>query len=306
MDINSEYIELFTDIAQQIELPKIEGFCLPQSDNDYENTNQEHNKKDIVTIDKNLKKKDEFGVVILEDGSAGAFYTSLDDTLIQLENHLENIYSNIKDENQSTLSLIKKFNSHSLHERAIALGAINAVSQFIMDKAGYIPTNKNNTSTGIDQARQGERIGMIGYFSPLIKRLTKKGIEVLVLEKNPGRVELQAGVVLTENVKDLTSCQHILCTASTLINYTLDEVLSHSKQAKSFSLIGPSGSSLPDILFERGVNAIGGYHFTDIPALKLALANKESWGHAGNKYQLTPEDYPGVETLLNRIKNKAK
>ncbi|KAG1694679.1 NAD-dependent protein deacetylase [Nymphon striatum] len=31
------------------------------------------------------EKKDEFGVVILEDGSAGAFYTSLDDTLKQLK-----------------------------------------------------------------------------------------------------------------------------------------------------------------------------------------------------------------------------
>ncbi len=291
MDISSEYIELFNDIAKQIDLPKVEGIYLPQ----------------VKGKCADAEKKDEFGVVILEDGSAGAFYISLDDTLKQLKLHLESSYSNIKNENQDTLSLIKKFKSTSLHERAIALGAINAASQFIMSQAEFTAPDKNKNKTssiGISQAKQGERIGMIGYFSPLIERLLDKGIDVLVLEKNPARVEQQQGVILTEDVADLSSCQHILCTASTLINNTLDEVLSHSKQAKSFSLIGPSGSSLPDILFKHGVNAVGGYYFTDIPALKLALENQESWGHSGNKYQLTPEDYPGIETLLERIKNK--
>ena len=176
-----------------------------------------------------------------------------------------------------------------------------------MSQAGFTAPDKNKnkiSSIGIDQAIKGERIGMIGFFTPLIERLLEKGIEILVLEKNPDRVESQQSVILTEDVADLSSCQHILCTASTLINNTLDEVLSHSKQAKSFSLIGPSGSSLPDILFKHGIDAVGGYHFTDIPALKVALENQESWGHSGNKYQLTLEDYPGIETLLETIKNK--
>ncbi len=298
MDISSEYIELFSGIAKQIDLPKIEGIYLPQQvKENIENTENGDG-----------EKKDEFGVVILEDGSAGAFYISLDDTLKQLKLQIEGSNLNTIKKNQDTLNLIRKFNSTSLHERAIALGAINAASQFIMSQAEFSAPDKNKNKTisiGIGQAKKGERIGMIGYFSPLIERLLDKGIEVLVLEKNPARVEPQQGVILSEDIAGLSSCQHILCTASTLINNTLDEVLSYSKQAKSFSLIGPSGSSLPDILFKHGVDAVGGYHFTDIPALKLALANQESWGHSGNKYQLTPEDYPGIETLLERIKNKS-
>jgi len=296
MDISSEYIALFTDIAKKIDFPNVEGIYLPH----LADKNTESNDK---------QKKDEFGVVILEDGSSGAFYVSLDDTLKQLEAYLESNYSNSSGnrEKPDTLSLIKNFKSTTLHERAVALGAINAVSQFIMNQAGFTAPgkDKNKTSSiGIDQAKKGERIGMIGFFSPLIERLLEKGIEILVLEKNPARVELQTGVTLTENVADLSNCDHILCTASTLINNTLDVVLSHSKQAKSFSLIGPSGSSIPDILFKHGVDAVGGYHFTDIPALKQALDNQESWGHSGYKYQLTREDYPGIETLLERIKNK--
>ncbi len=176
-----------------------------------------------------------------------------------------------------------------------------------MRLAGFSPTDTNDDKTssiGISQAKKGEHIGMIGYFAPLIERLIEKDSEVLVLEKNPARVESQQGIILSENVTDLSSCQHILCTASTLINNTLDEVLQHSKQAKSFSLIGPSGSSLPDVLFKHGVNAVGGFHFTDIPALKQALKNQESWGHTGSKYQLTPNSYPGIEVLLENIVQK--
>jgi uncharacterized protein (DUF4213/DUF364 family) len=285
MTLPNEYLELFTRIAEHVTFPAVEGIYLP-------------------TPREESEKKDEFAVVILEDGSAGAFYTSLDDTLEQLKKR----YPEGETVKQDCLSLIKKITSNKHHERAIALGAINAASQHVMKLAGFSPVDADAlaksgkaSSTGISQAKKGERIGMIGYFGPLIERLLEKGIEVLVLEKNPARVEPQAGVIVSENVKDLSTCQHILCTASTLINNTLDEVLQHSKQAKSFSLIGPSGSSLPDILFKHGVNAVGGFHFSDIPALKQALKNQESWGHTGSKYQLTPENYPGIEVLLERI-----
>jgi len=286
MTLSNEYLTLFTRIAEQVAFPAVEGIYVPTPRDDSE-------------------KKDEFGVVILEDGSAGAFYTSLGDTLEQLKKR----YPEGETVKQDCLSLINKVSSNKLHERAVAFGAINAASQHVMKLAGFsavdadaLATSGKASSVGISQAKKGERIGMIGYFGPLIERLLEKGIEVLVLEKNPARVEPQAGVIISEKVKDLSTCQHILCTASTLINNTLDEVLQHSKQAKSFSLIGPSGSSLPDSLFKHGVNAVGGFHFSDIPALKQALKNQESWGHTGSKYQLTPENYPGIEVLSERIK----
>ena len=98
MDISIEYIKLFTDIAEQIDFPKVEGIYLPH------------------LVDENIKKKDEFGVVILEDGSAGAFYISLDDTLEQLQTHLENTNTNIKSNNKyekrDALSLIQKFKKY--------------------------------------------------------------------------------------------------------------------------------------------------------------------------------------------------
>ncbi|CAA6824561.1 MAG: Unknown protein [uncultured Thiotrichaceae bacterium] len=169
MSISSEYVELFSSIAKQVSLPAIEAIYLP-------------------TPIAESKKKDDFGIVILEDGSAGAFYISLDNTLEQLQS----LYPEGENVAQECLSLIKNLTSDSLPQRAVALGAINAASQYMMSRAGFSAPDKKNSktsSTGISQAKKGECIGMIGYFAPLIERLLEKEIEVLVLEKNPGRVE---------------------------------------------------------------------------------------------------------------------
>jgi len=284
MSLLNEYLELFTQIANRIPLPKIKSVYLPESDR---------------LVD-GIKKKDEFGFVVLDDDSVGAFYTSFDNTLECLEKRYpDNLHLNL-----DSLSVIKHITGSSLPMRAIALGTINAVSQHIMKRAKFTTPDKkttNSQSTGISQAKAGERIGMIGYFAPLIERLLGKDIEILVLEKDPKRVEPQQGVTVSERIADLAQCDHILCTASTLINDTLDEILQHSTLAKTFSLIGPTGSSLPDLLFKHGVNAVGGFHFHDLPALQQALSSNESWGHAGKKYQITPDRYPGIYALLKKF-----
>ncbi len=74
--------------------------------------------------------------------------------------------------------------------------------------------------------------------------------------------------------------------------------------AEAVDLIGPSGSGLPDVLFEHGVHAVGGVSFDDTSALREALRRRESWGSAGSKYELTSANYPGFEVLLTAARNK--
>jgi len=86
---------------------------------------------------------------------------------------------------------------------------------------------------------------------------------------------------------------------------TLDEILAVRNNTTRLSLIGPSGSGLPDILFKHGVDAVGGIKFHDNKALLDALDKQEKWGHAGEKYQLTTVNYPGVSQLLKLIREPA-
>jgi hypothetical protein len=109
---------------------------------------------------------------------------------------------------------------------------------------------------------------------------------------------------LSEDLASLAHCRLVYCTASTLINDSLEQVLENCVNAEAVDLIGPTGSGLPDVLFEHGVHAVGGVSFDDAVALREVLARRESWGAVGNKYELTAANYPGFEALLSAALNQ--
>ena len=278
MSINNDYQTLIKRILQQIDLPAIAEIHLPTAGDE---------------------RDDEFGFIFLEDGSVGPFYTRLDDTLAILTTRLGNTPAH-KPDTTSLKALLDLFSSSDIADRALALGAFNAMSAHLMHRAGFSPAEAL-TSTGRDDSEPGELIGMVGYFCPLVDRLLSRGCKVMIIEKRPERVQVQPGVEVSTDPEALAPCRTVLCTASTLINDTLDEILAAASQASDFNLIGPSSSGLPDVAFAHGVTSTGGVAFEDTSALKQALENNDSWGKAGKKYQLTPESYPGIDVLLDRL-----
>ena len=283
MSIVKEYIEIAEQINLHCDLPKIYRLYLPD----------QRETQDV---------RDEFGLIFLRGGVVAPFYASLPGTL-------ETLWQKFpvgREIELDLLDLIRLFADSDLANKAIALGAFNAMSQFVMQRAGLLPLNNlAGANMGSAKPRAGERIGMVGYFCPLIDKLVDRGVEVLVLEKQPERVEARPGVFMSENPADLEPCRIVLCTAATLINDSIDEILAHCQHAENVSLIGPSGSGLPDVLFKRGIDAVGGVYFSDQYQLSARLRDRESWGEAGQKYQLSPDSYPGYKALLSRI-NKAR
>jgi uncharacterized protein (DUF4213/DUF364 family) len=267
-------IQLAQRVAMQLDIPPIISIVLPEW----------VERDDVV---------DEFGFVILRDGSIGPFYVSLDDSL----RDCHRLYPEGQALNLAAVDLVADLTHSSQARRAIALGAFNAISQHVFRCANYVP--EDSASIGSQQPKAGQTVGMVGYFKRLIKRLRALDVEVLVLEKNPQRVDDDAGVRLTTQPKDLQQCDHILCTASTLINGTLESLLQQRRRAASFSLIGPSGSGLPDILFELGVDSVGGVMFRGSAQQVIDTFNDpETRGKTGHKYQITAQHYPGIEDLL--------
>jgi uncharacterized protein (DUF4213/DUF364 family) len=273
MSISAGILAMARRLCAELDVPEIVGLHLPElcADDEF---------------------RDEFGFVFLADGSAAPFYVSLPGTLSQLHERFPR-------PQQARLSLpdcLEGLAETSLPERALAVGAWNALSQHLIRCAGY-RCPPRGSATG-NQPRPGERIGMVGYFCPIIDRLVEAGMEVLVIEQQPGRVPRRAHVELSEDLEALAQCRLVYCTASTLINDSLEQVLDCCANAESVELIGPSGSGLPDVLFEYGIHAVGGVSFEDATALREVLARRESWGSVGHKYELTASNYPGIESLL--------
>ncbi len=283
MSIIPDYLDLARHVYTQLELPKVSRLYLPR-------------------INPTADIRDEFGLIFLDDGVVAPFYASLPGALAGLWDR----YPVDTPVALELAQLIQELGDPDLATSAIALGAFNAMSQHLMKRSGLLPlSEQTGANMGSAKPEAGELVGMVGYFCPLIDKLLARGCRVLVVEKQPQRVEPRPGLQLSEDPNDLKNCRIVLCTAATLINDSLDDILSHCEQAEDFSLIGPSGSGLPDVLFARGVDSVGGVFFPDQQRLDERLQARESWGDTGQKYQLTPDNYPGCEVLLRQLRGQA-
>jgi uncharacterized protein (DUF4213/DUF364 family) len=266
-------------VSQAIGLPGVRGLYLPEL------------KRDEVF-------RDEFGFVLLDSGAVGAFYVSLDDTLAGLWRQ----FPVPATAGMALDVLLDKLNGADPADHALGIGAYNALSQHVMTLAGYKPADrKHKTDTSTDIVG---RVGMVGYFCPLVERLTAQGRAVVVLENLPERVLANPLVTHVSTPAGLAGCEQIICTASTLINDTLDEIIAACASARHFALTGPTAGGLPDAVFARGVDTVGAIHFPDQHRLLETLGAGLPWGAAGNKYEISRADYPGLEALLQQAQQR--
>ena len=272
--IGEDYREIGERIVTLLGKPRVTGLYLP-----------------APVADETFR--DEFGFVFLDDGGIGPFYVSMQDILGGISRR----YPRPEQCNEDAVSLLRGFSAEDPASRALALGTYNALSASLYRAAGFEPPDRTANS-GLTDVSPEHPVGMVGYFSPLVDKLTAQGCDVLVLERSPERVPERPGVVVTTRAQDLASCRRLLCTASTLINDSLDDVLAIIRPGTCFELVGPSGSGLPDPLLARGVTSIGGVSFTDRDRLVEHLGRGGSWGKAGRKYQLDAGSYPGLEQLV--------
>jgi len=185
-------------------------------------------------------------------------------------------------------------------QRAVALGAISAITQHVFKAAGYAPPAAANSLGGGDFSR-ADHVGMVGLFPSLSKRLRAQGVALTVLELRAEKVQHDGNFRVTLDPAALRDCSHILCTASTLMTGTLGAVLDHVAGAGHIALIGPSASCFPDPLFARGIHVLGGAAVRDADQLTARLANGEPWGESVRRYAIDATTYPGLDALLASI-----
>jgi uncharacterized protein (DUF4213/DUF364 family) len=275
--INEAYQQIGTQLAARLGHPAVSGLYLP-----------------APVADETFR--DEFGFVLLADGSVGPFYVSMGDLLRKLwQRHPQPALLR-----SDATTLLQGFADDDLARRALALGAYNALSATLFHRVGFVPPERLGNG-GLNDVPAGSSVGMVGYFRPLVDRLTAQGCSVQVLELSPERVENREGVSCCSDPSELGGCDRVLCTASALINNSLEGLLAVLPRRVRIELVGPSGSGLPDPLFARGVSAVGGSLFNSQKKLIQHLDRGEPWGSVAHKYQLDAISYPGLSTLLERL-----
>ncbi|MFA5559117.1 MAG: DUF364 domain-containing protein [Methanofastidiosum sp.] len=179
--------------------------------------------------------------------------------------------------------------SNDIQERSLAVGSISCMSQPFLSSNQIKKRGFNECRDIMDMLNPTDTVAIVGY-GGFVRKLLGKCKEIHVTEMRPR--ERFESVIIGENVdfgpkeiyihtekdnkKVLSKSDIVMITASTLVNGTFDEVIDYSKNARIRGLYGPSGSIIPDVLFENGLNYQRVYEITNTPRFEYDSINDAS------------------------------
>lgn len=183
--------------------------------------------------------------------------------------------------------------------RTLGLAAANALTAWVYARCGFAPPPAGDSLAAVDP-QPGERVGMVGFFGPLVEPILATGAALVVIELRADLLGERQGVTVTADAGALADCDKVLATGTLLLNGTLPRMRAAARRARRFALIGPSAGLLPDALFAAGVTDIGGSWVVDGPGFAEALRCGERRGRNARKFALAASTYPGLPALLAR------
>lgn len=240
-------------------------------------------------------KDAEFCALELEDGSIGFSYARIN----AAERLLRARAAAAQFAGMDALTLARGYGEADPAARALGFAAINALSQRLFSRANWTPLAAGD-SLGEIEPKSGEHIGMIGFFQPLIPRVNEARARLTVLELRPELAGEHENFRVTLDPADLASCEKVVSTCTVMLNDTLDAVLAACRNSRHFAIVGPTAGCVPDPLFARGVDTIGGRRVVDIEGFRDAFCKGKKWGSFAGKYVIARQDYPGIDWLLER------
>ncbi len=108
--------------------------------------------------------------------------------------------------------------------------------------------------------KPGEKVAMVGLFSPLVERIRATGAILTIIEKNPQRLELLSP---EDKQQVLKNCDVAIITATTLLNKTFEETVNLLGRPRVVALLGPSTPLVPEIFRNTPVTHLGGVAVID-------------------------------------------
>ncbi|MCE2659810.1 MAG: hypothetical protein LW854_16470 [Rubrivivax sp.] len=243
----------------------------------------------------------EFCAIELADGSVGLSYVLLGHTLQALLQAHGQATGAERLAGADPLTLAQGLVDGHAVARALALAALNAMTDSAWRRLGYTPPAAGNSLADV-QLGPDDHLGMIGFFPPLVSRVQAAGGRLTVVEMDAATVARQQQrfpqVHVTLQRQAIAACNVVVGTSTMLLNDTLDDMLAAAPAAQRFAVIGPSAGLWPDELFRRGVTQMGGTRVTDAAALAAAMREGAPWSRATQKFVIDRSTWPGWQALL--------
>ena len=277
MFVKDELLSLVETVAEQVDLPPVAWVYIPEPD-------------------PGPGRHTEFGIVTLQDGSAGLYYAWLGDS----QKGMGSRYQPDEFIGRHPVELARYCAGADEADCSLGLAAINAITRHVFRQADFT-LGDTPDSMGILDISTTDHVGMVGYFPSLVKRLRNNGIRLTVIEKKTQFHKRQESFLVSADLQHLDGCNKVMITASTLLNNSIDEVLEYSRPAQRRVMIGPTAGFFPDPLFARGISAIGGSEISSPEMARQRLSANLGLGESARKFLLSAPDYPGLDRLMQGL-----
>jgi uncharacterized protein len=110
-----------------------------------------------------------------------------------------------------------------------------------------------------------DRVGMVGYFGPLVAPLEKRVRELIIFERDSARSERV--LPADEAFAELPRCDVAIITAAALVMGGLDPLLEAAAGCREIALVGASTPLLPAVFAPHGVTLLSGITVNDGPGI---------------------------------------
>jgi uncharacterized protein len=217
--------------------------------------------------------------VILSDDSIGVA-SSLPEIQVHCnkENRDFGDFTPSKIKGQKVIDLLETVKNSSIID-TLKIAALNAISSKIFSNSNY-KILENTDPIELVPLDSQKTITIVGGFHSYIRKISSTNNKLYVLELNGDALSeehRQFYVPAADFKKILLISDIIIITGLTLVNNTIDGLLSAIPSKALVIVTGPSSSIIPDILFENKVNIIGATRITN-PDLLFTIVGEAGAG----------------------------
>ncbi|MGD0341848.1 MAG: DUF364 domain-containing protein [Bacteroidales bacterium] len=146
----------------------------------------------------------------------------------------------------------------------LKIAVLNAISSGLISSGKYT-VFKNCDPVDLIDLSSRKTITIVGAFHSYIRKISETNNRLYVLELNKNALypdEMQFYIPAVEYPKVFQGSDVVIITGLTLVNNSIDNLLSAIPQKARVIVTGPSSSIIPDILFANNVEIIGATHIT--------------------------------------------
>jgi len=186
-------------------------------------------------------------------------------------------------EGTSISEIIKYSLDPNVVKSAIGVATLNALSQLILESGNgkEYETIRDQDGFNLLNIQAHETVSLIGAFGPYIRRLKTMGNPFFVIEKNSQTLrldEMKHFKPESEMRDALEKSGVAILTGTSIVNHTIDQILSLLRNGIRTAIIGPTASLIPDAFFHKGIRIMAGLQISN-PDLMIKILKQGGSGY---------------------------